>query len=269
MEADLEFALRSTDPYPINLESLVDLLKYKHISSLTTHLKRHFRKDTDYKKYHQIRNKRQICVYYISVDCFKKICGFCRHSARKDIAQHLLNDIVSHKEDSDHEHSDNDMDMDEDIIMGSSFVDNNNEKSESDSTQYSFNTPKMFGRFNNINTNMSNLSFEHKPSKRENNNNNNNNTNNLTNTNLPIKRSFLSESKLGIELDAMNILNTPSYGLTASPDFQFFNDFVTSSTNSPTITSNSSMFDGSFSTLDDVERVFQDWQANRQRKNSL
>eukprot|EP01111_Echinosteliopsis_oligospora_P010673 TRINITY_DN3380_c0_g1_i1.p1 TRINITY_DN3380_c0_g1~~TRINITY_DN3380_c0_g1_i1.p1 ORF type:complete len:410 (-),score=87.12 TRINITY_DN3380_c0_g1_i1:54-1283(-) len=93
ISSNIEYAMRSGDRYPINLESLVDLLKYKHISSLTTHLKRHFQRDRDYTKSHQIRNKRQICVYYITVDCFKKICSLGRHTERKEIAQFLLGNM--------------------------------------------------------------------------------------------------------------------------------------------------------------------------------
>ena len=43
-------AFESTNRFPIDLEWMVDLFKYKHISSLTTHLKRHFREKREYEK---------------------------------------------------------------------------------------------------------------------------------------------------------------------------------------------------------------------------
>lgn len=62
----------STSPYPINLKWMVDILKYKHISSLTTHLKRHFNEDEDYKRYPDAQNKRN-WTYFISL---KYVCLF-------------------------------------------------------------------------------------------------------------------------------------------------------------------------------------------------
>jgi hypothetical protein len=35
-------------------------------------------------------------VYFITVDCFTKICGYCRHTQRKEIAKNLL-DITEKK----------------------------------------------------------------------------------------------------------------------------------------------------------------------------
>jgi len=81
----LEEALSSQDPYPINLDWLVPLLHYKHISSLTTHLKRHFEKEVDYKKC-SVGGGVRAYTYQITVKCFKKICTKARHASRKQVA---------------------------------------------------------------------------------------------------------------------------------------------------------------------------------------
>jgi len=81
----LEQALRSPEKFPINLEWMVDVFKYKHISSLTTHLKRHFKMNVHYKRFSQEQNKR-VWTYFITVDCFIGICEYVRHAARKKIA---------------------------------------------------------------------------------------------------------------------------------------------------------------------------------------
>jgi len=86
-------AFESTEPYPINLEWLVIPMKYKHISSLTTHLKRHFSEGVDYVKYkEEAHGQRTTWVYYVSTKCFRGICNYCRHSDRKKVAQHLLDE---------------------------------------------------------------------------------------------------------------------------------------------------------------------------------
>lgn len=87
LSQELTEALHSRAPYPINLESMVELLQYKHISSLTTHLKRHFKKDQDYRV---LKKKAANSEYHISVNCFLRICGYCRHNQRKQIAQAIL-----------------------------------------------------------------------------------------------------------------------------------------------------------------------------------
>jgi hypothetical protein len=81
----LEDALSSLDPYPINLDWLVPLLHYKHISSLTTHLKRHFEKDVDYKKC-SVGGGVRAYTYQITIKCFKMICTKARHASRKQVA---------------------------------------------------------------------------------------------------------------------------------------------------------------------------------------
>jgi len=83
---ELSDALVSKARYPIKLDSLVELLRYKHISSLTTHLKRHFNKDKDYK----VTKQTPSSLYHISVNCFLRICGYVRHHQRKEIAQSIL-----------------------------------------------------------------------------------------------------------------------------------------------------------------------------------
>lgn len=81
----LEQALKSHQRFPVNLEWMVDVFKYKHISSLTTHLKRHFKLNVHYKRFSQEQNKR-VWTYFITVDCFIGICEYVRHAARKKIA---------------------------------------------------------------------------------------------------------------------------------------------------------------------------------------
>jgi len=81
----LEESLSSLDPYPINLDWLVPLLHYKHISSLTTHLKRHFEKEVDYKKC-SVGGGVRAYTYQITVKCSKKICTKARHASRKQVA---------------------------------------------------------------------------------------------------------------------------------------------------------------------------------------
>jgi hypothetical protein len=88
----LEQALRSHDRFPVNLEWMVDVFKYKHISSLTTHLKRHFKMNVHYKRFAQEQNKR-VWTYFISVDCFIGICEYVRHAARKKIANLWLRKV--------------------------------------------------------------------------------------------------------------------------------------------------------------------------------
>jgi len=89
----LEESLSSHHRFPINLEWLVDLFKYKHISSLTTHLKRHFNEKLDYKRVPEGQNKRT-WSYHITVDCFSRICHYCRHSERKIVAKYWLRKII-------------------------------------------------------------------------------------------------------------------------------------------------------------------------------
>jgi hypothetical protein len=88
----LEQALRSHERFPVNLEWMVDVFKYKHISSLTTHLKRHFKMNVHYKRFAQEQNKR-VWTYFISVDCFIGICEYVRHAARKKIANLWLRKV--------------------------------------------------------------------------------------------------------------------------------------------------------------------------------
>jgi len=88
----LEESLSSHHRFPINLEWLVDLFKYKHISSLTTHLKRHFMEKADYKRIPEGQNKRT-WSYHITIDCFSRICHYCRHTERKIVAKHWLKKI--------------------------------------------------------------------------------------------------------------------------------------------------------------------------------
>jgi hypothetical protein len=88
----LEQALRSHERFPINLEWMVDVFKYKHISSLTTHLKRHFKMNVHYKRFAQEQNKR-VWTYFISVECFIGICEYVRHAARKKIANVWLRKV--------------------------------------------------------------------------------------------------------------------------------------------------------------------------------
>jgi len=88
----LEQALRSNERFPINLEWMVDVFKYKHISSLTTHLKRHFKMNVHYKRFAQEQNKR-VWTYFITVDCFIGICEYVRHAARKKIANVWLRKV--------------------------------------------------------------------------------------------------------------------------------------------------------------------------------
>jgi len=95
----LEESLCSNHRFPINLEWLVDLFKYKHISSLTTHLKRHFLEKTDYKRIPEGQNKRT-WSYHITVDCFMRICHYCRHSERKIVAKYWLRKANGSKRDS-------------------------------------------------------------------------------------------------------------------------------------------------------------------------
>jgi len=85
----LEKALTSSEKYPINLEWMVGIFGYKHISSLITHLKRHARKDIDYKKRSPLANAR-VYDYFITIDCFNTICGKARHESRKKVAQYWL-----------------------------------------------------------------------------------------------------------------------------------------------------------------------------------
>jgi len=80
-------ALISTQAFPINLAWIVPLLQYKHISSLTTHLKRHFKKDLDYQK---LTSGSRTHTYFISVECFRGICNYARHSERRTLAQYWL-----------------------------------------------------------------------------------------------------------------------------------------------------------------------------------
>jgi len=89
----LEESLSSHHRFPINLEWLVDLFKYKHISSLTTHLKRHFMEKIDYKRIPEGQNKRT-WSYHITIDCFSRICHYCRHSERKIVAKYWLRKIL-------------------------------------------------------------------------------------------------------------------------------------------------------------------------------
>eukprot|EP00026_Physarum_polycephalum_P007148 Phypoly_transcript_07204.p1 GENE.Phypoly_transcript_07204~~Phypoly_transcript_07204.p1 ORF type:complete len:451 (+),score=100.14 Phypoly_transcript_07204:16-1368(+) len=88
----LEQGLRSNERFPINLEWMVDVFKYKHISSLTTHLKRHFKINVHYKRFAQEQNKR-VWTYFITVDCFIGICEYVRHAARKKIANVWLRKV--------------------------------------------------------------------------------------------------------------------------------------------------------------------------------
>jgi len=86
-------SFQSKERFPINLEWLVIPMKYKHISSLTTHLKRHFFEGVDYEKYkEEAHGQRTTWVYYVTTKCFRGICNYCRHSDRKKIAQHLLDE---------------------------------------------------------------------------------------------------------------------------------------------------------------------------------
>lgn len=81
-------ALASADPFPINLAWIVPLLNYKHISSLTTHLKRHFEKDEHFQKYSS--GGARTHTYRISIFCFREICQFARHSQRRTLAQYWV-----------------------------------------------------------------------------------------------------------------------------------------------------------------------------------
>lgn len=72
----------------------MELFKYKHISSLTTHLKRHFREKKEYLKKAEGLTKKS-WRYYISVECFRKICYFCRHSERKVVAKYWLKKLTA------------------------------------------------------------------------------------------------------------------------------------------------------------------------------
>lgn len=87
-------AFETTHPYPIDLEWMVEIFKYKHISSLTTHLKRHFREKKEYLKRSEGNNKKA-WRYYISVECFRRICYFCRHSERKVVAKYWLRKLAA------------------------------------------------------------------------------------------------------------------------------------------------------------------------------
>jgi hypothetical protein len=71
---------------------MVDVFKYKHISSLTTHLKRHFKMNVHYRRFSQEQNKR-VWTYFITVDCFIGICEYVRHAARKKIANVWLRKV--------------------------------------------------------------------------------------------------------------------------------------------------------------------------------
>jgi hypothetical protein len=86
-------SLEGSNPYPIDLEWMVEIFKYKHISSLTTHLKRHCRERKEYLKRAEGTNKKST-RYFISVECFKRICYFCRHSERKAVAKYWLRKLA-------------------------------------------------------------------------------------------------------------------------------------------------------------------------------
>jgi hypothetical protein len=90
----LLYALESRHPFPIDLEWLVELFKYKHISSLHTHLKRHFREGREYTKHVEPQNKKA-WSYHISVECFRRICYFGRHSERKVVAKYWLKKLAA------------------------------------------------------------------------------------------------------------------------------------------------------------------------------
>jgi hypothetical protein len=81
-------ALSSTEPFPINLAWIVPLLSYKHISSLTTHLKRHFEQDEHFQKYSS--GGARTHTYKISIYCFREICQYARHSQRRALAQYWI-----------------------------------------------------------------------------------------------------------------------------------------------------------------------------------
>lgn len=81
-------ALSSTEPFPINLAWIVPLLSYKHISSLTTHLKRHFEQDEHFQKYSS--GGARTHTYKISIYCFREICQYARHSQRRQLAQYWI-----------------------------------------------------------------------------------------------------------------------------------------------------------------------------------
>lgn len=145
----LEESLSSHHRFPINLEWLVDLFKYKHISSLTTHLKRHFNEKIDYKRIPEGQNKRT-WSYHITVDCFSRICHYCRHSERKIVAKYWLRKIIiirrdaqaasnvssssSSCEDDDDEVQDDEDDDEEDDEDEEMIMDDEEEESEADET---------------------------------------------------------------------------------------------------------------------------------------
>ena len=81
-------ALSSAEPFPINLAWIVPLLSYKHISSLTTHLKRHFEQDEHFQKYSS--GGARTHTYKISIYCFREICQYARHSQRRALAQYWI-----------------------------------------------------------------------------------------------------------------------------------------------------------------------------------
>jgi len=81
-------SLSSTEPFPINLAWIVPLLSYKHISSLTTHLKRHFEQDEHFQKYSS--GGARTHTYKISIYCFREICQYARHSQRRALAQYWI-----------------------------------------------------------------------------------------------------------------------------------------------------------------------------------
>jgi len=163
----LEDSLSSHHRFPINLEWLVDLFKYKHISSLTTHLKRHFNEKIDYKRIPEGQNKRT-WSYHITVDCFSRICHYCRHSERKIVAKYWLRKIIiirrdalacspttstscSDEEDDldEEEEEDDDEDM---MIMDEeeeSEVDDTNDDDTQDSSSSSSTSPENSPRYNN------------------------------------------------------------------------------------------------------------------------
>lgn len=110
----LKQALKSRSTYPINLKWMVDVFFYKHISSLTTHLKRHFVEEQDYMRK---PNGKRSWSYYITVKCFVRICNYSRHARRQTVSKQWIKLVkrIARGEDADDWDSNTDSEIDEEM----------------------------------------------------------------------------------------------------------------------------------------------------------